>query len=529
MRVLVIMKEFLSRPFGSNIAFFVAMLLLSSSPDLFFWTIHGNAVFGVYMFLHGLIMCYLIVLILGLFKGSMFKIFLGVSLFLGVVNLIADTMAHDVMHFGFTGDIVAIILGSNVAEVSEFLPMYINWRVICFIVTVLILVSVILTFRKSWNKYVNKWMTYALFCLMCLSVCVVTVRKSKNWESVFLCKIGLFLSYDTPIDMKPFRTMPEVDILGNQPDCIVMVIGESLSKSHCSLYGYSKKTTPMQDKMKSDSLLLVFNNIVPPYTNTVGVFKSLMSTYRNEYNVDNWYEYLFLMDAMKSSGYKSYWISNQSSTGIYDNIIAKFAELSDSLIWVGTKGKGIGKTDLDEDVLPVIDSVLENEGEKLFVIVHLMGSHEGFSTRYPSEFALFTSNVYLDYPKNQREMIAAYDNSIFYNDYVLVSIMRLFDNKEAVVFCFPDHSLDVYDSDPTYVGHARTSDPASVEAGMNIPFVVYQTELYKKNFIDNSTRLNNATDKVFCTEDMIYTLLDIANVKLSGSDDVERFSLLGKD
>ena len=151
-----------------------------------------------------------------------------------------------------------------------------------------------------------------------------------------------------------------------------------------------------------------------------------------------------------------------------------------------------------------------------------MGSHSSFKSRYPQSFSKFTENDYMHYKEHQREKLAAYDNSILYNDSVVYEIMSLFKDKEAVVLYFSDHAIDVYESSDDYISHAKIDNPVSVEAGKRIPFMIYTSSLYRQNFDGMIERIESAVDKPYCTEDLIYTIMDIIaieleNVKMQGN------------
>lgn len=519
--------DILLRPFSKNLYFFLALWVLVSAADVFFWSIHGEPVFGIYMGVHGYLLTYLIVIICGLLKGGLYKALKWILLALGVINLIADTCVHSITHISFTGDIVAIILGSNATEASEFLPMYFNREVISFIIACLVLVFLILLLEKRNRRPVDVRLSILMTIVLIAGLGLVCIRQSRNWEGLFLFKIGLFAKYEKPVDLAQYRSDPDIVTTGERPDNIVLIIGESLSKNHCSLYGYKLETTPLIDSLYDNSDILKFNNIRSAYTNTVASFKSMMSTYR--YGSDNtWYKNIFMADIAESGGYESYWISNQSSAGIYDNVVSTIARLSDHTIWAGEKGRGITKVDLDECLIPEIDTVLENSNQKKLIIIHLMGQHESFATRYPESFSHFSEKDYMDHPENQRKTLCSYDNAVLYGDYVVKTIFDQFKDKEAIVLFFPDHSIDVYESDPTYIGHARNTNTISFEVSSNIPFIVYPTESYKNHFPDMVEKLRNAVDKNFNTEDIIYTFMDLANVKFADNDDVKKYSLLNK-
>jgi len=497
--------NFFLKPFTENIVLFLCLWLLASSADFFFWAIHGNPVFGTYMGVHGFIECYVVVLLWGILKGKAASITKVVLLVLGYINMAADAMVHDIMHFSFTGDLVAIIMGTNVSEAAEFTKMFLTNNVICFIIVVAAVSAAILMFGEFIVPVMEHWGAYCFMLFLVAGVSVVAVRKSNNWEGVFLNKIGLFLAYESPVDLRQYRTTPKVVVNGTQPGNIVVVIGESLSRNHCSLYGYEKQTQPCLEEMLQDSLIVRYDNVEAAYPNTVESFKSLMSTYKSSSPTENWYSSeTFLFDVLKSSGYRTYWVSNQSSTGIYDNIVAKFAQLADSTVWVGTKGMGIGKHDYDELVLPIVKGLAGESGKK-FIIVHLMGSHEGFESRYPQDYADFTAEDYPDRPENQRWTLAAYDNSILYNDFVVSSLMKMFLDSNSFVVYFPDHGLDIFDTDSEYAGHARTSDTNSFKAGITIPFISTKPD-----------SMNIMQDAPFNTEDMFGFLLDVLKIEIIG-------------
>ena len=507
---------FLQKPFKENLAFFLKMWLLISAADIFFWSIHGNPVFGAYMGAHGFVYAYVIVCICGLFRNRAKKVYRIVFLVLGIVNLIADSFAHYIIHTSFTKDIIAIVRSTNTSEGTEFMSMYLKPDIIAFI-----LICIALLFLIDWvvakrsTKHTN-WLAWCLSAILLSSIALIGIRHSKNWGTVFRHAFYSFASYNPPEDLAPFRSTPSIQVNGDSPQIIVLIIGESLARSHCSLYGYGKETTPLLSQMASDSLIYTYNNVSAAFYNTGGAFPRLMSTFSGmDKSTDQWYESVFLEDITTAMGYKSVWISNQSSSGFYDNPVARIAELSDSLVWVGA-GAGLQKFDYDEVVIPPVRNFVENcQDDKIFLVVHLMGQHEGFSSRYPEAYKRFDAQDYMDLPRNQRQVMADYDNAVLYGDWVVSELMQSFTDKEAIVFFFSDHSLDIFESDPDYAGHARPTNSQSVQAGLQIPFLVYTTASYRKHFPDKHTGLLKAVDKSYNTEDILYTIMDVANASFT--------------
>ncbi|MBO4498945.1 MAG: phosphoethanolamine transferase [Bacteroidaceae bacterium] len=508
-------KHILLYPFEQGLLLLVGFWLFASFADVFFLYANGSYIIGLYKGMLGLLQCYLLVLLSRFLKGTINKIFVLSVAVLGVINVIADSFVYSITKDRFSLDTVAIILGSNLSEATEFIPMYLTTKVLLFIlINVLLAVLAITFYYRKVNRNVSPVLSLFLSVTMILSLFYSIHRRFYYVDSVFLNKFVLFATYSSPVNLQEYRKKPMVLVNGEQPELIMLVIGESLSKNHCSLYGYNKLTMPILGQMVSDSIVITYDNVKAPYTHTIEAFKAIMSTYKTEYQDDKWYEYPFLIDYMKAAGYRTCWVSNQSSVGVYDNVISKYAELSDTVILVGKTKMGLSKNDYDELVLPYLSSLIfqDFKNQKLFIVVHLMGSHESFEVRYPASFSRFTSNDYQDCLRNQRKILADYDNSVLYNDYVVSSIINLVTEENVILYYFPDHSLDVFETDAKYAGHARLSDSLSVELGLNIPFILFQSDKNKKTFSESYSRHVEECHNAFCTEDIVYELIDVANI-----------------
>ena len=180
---------------------------------------------------------------------------------------------------------------------------------------------------------------------------------------------------------------------------------------------------------------------------------------------------------------------------------------------------------MDGEILPIINRESQNKCDKKAFFVHLMGSHPAFSHRYPKEFNVFQHSDYIEKPENQRQVLAEYDNSILYNDYVVYNIIEKFINKEAIVLYFPDHGLDIFDTSNDYIGHARKTISHSTVVAKQIPFMIWFSDKYKLKYYDDVEKMKNSINNDFCTENIIYTIMDIVGVRFEENKDVEAFSL----
>lgn len=285
------------------------------------------------------------------------------------------------------------------------------------------------------------------------------------------------------------------------------------------MYGYNNKTNPYLEGLVQDSLLFVFENAISPATTTIPSIQSILSTYNPNIKSDlKWYECTTLINMMKSAGYETTWISNQSPKGMYDNTAARYAELCDSIVWVGSKFTGISKKDYDELLVNTLCEIDFNDESKHFVVIHMMGSHCDFKDRYPEEWSIFDEMDYDYLPINQKSIIASYDNSILYNDYVVSQILNLFYDKESIAFYFPDHGLDVYESTDDYCGHAIQDSEDSKKVAKRIPFVVYCSPEFSDEFSVAVERIKASRKGEYCTSDVKTLIMDCIGAEILSSN-----------
>jgi hypothetical protein len=63
-------------------------------------------------------------------------------------------------------------------------------------------------------------------------------------------------------------------------------------------------------------------------------------------------------------------------------------------------------------------------------------------------------------------------------------------------------------------------------AASKIPFVVYETDLYRRTHADIDDRLRSNISHKFILDDLIYTVMDIAGIGFADNADVENYSVI---
>jgi heptose-I-phosphate ethanolaminephosphotransferase len=141
-----------------------------------------------------------------------------------------------------------------------------------------------------------------------------------------------------------------------------------------------------------------------------------------------------------------------------------------------------------------------------------MGSHANFNQRYPKSFEKFKPEQYGEGPLKKRTRLAAYDNSVLYNDYVVSEIIKCFADKDAVVLYFSDHAIDLFVTDEDYCGHALKNNANSEKVSRQIPFMVYTSAKFRENHGDLTRMIEQSVDMHFNTTDLPYMVMQLLGV-----------------
>ena len=261
---------------------------------------------------------------------------------------------------------------------------------------------------------------------------------------------------------------------------VVLVIGESYIKSHASIYGYDKPTTPCQEKERDAGRLMVFDDIVSPYSYTNMAMRCLLSV-NDQASGQQWCDYPLFPAIFKHAGYQVDLWDNQREfmKGTVNTNGLNGLMYNPEVIQLCYTRINDRNTEFDGDFIEDYASHhLASQHE--LVLLHLRGQHIKAERRYPHtpQWLRFKPTDYAQHvpalDKEAREQVAHYDNATRYNDYVLGQIFALFRDQQAVVVCLSDHGDEVHDY---RAGIGRRDDDAHPELMVRyqhaIPFVVW--------------------------------------------------------
>lgn len=422
-------------------------------------------------------------------------------------------------------DYVGLIFETNTKEIIEFFKTNLRPQFIALILiaTTVFIGGVIYARRAclrldkricNYLQY-HHWPSFAIILFAIISFSFGGSYASKHP----LKRAMLFFSHTNYPDLSQYYVHPDIRQVRDDtsiPQTVILILGESLMRNHCSLYGYEIDTTPHLRQLELEGSLIAFDKVESLATKTARSLRSILSTYHED--CTNWWEHLTIIEAMKECGYHTTWISNQDRDGVYDVLATQYSKICDKAIF-NCDRKGSKRFDGE-----LCDITVDKQGNRQFIIYHLLGSHPQFSQRYPDDENIFDEEIYSSLPEHQRYNYATYDNSVHYNDKIVANIMRAYENENAIVVYTSDHALDFYGTDPYYCGHSKNT-PESKVFGRQILYTIYLSQEYrnKNPDIEDALRLN--IHKNWSASETIYTLIDLVGFELEDGEDQAKYSL----
>ncbi len=280
-----------------------------------------------------------------------------------------------------------------------------------------------------------------------------------------------------------------------EPELYVLVIGESSRRDHWSLYGYERDTTP---GLRQLSGVVPFENVVTqaaltqvavPLILTRGIVSEPERAKRER----------SVTSALSEAGFSTYWLSTQHRDP-FTGAINRYSAEAETQRYYERRYDGV-LADAMRDI------VLEDASErpKQFVVLHTMGNHYTFTSRYPREFARYPDD---DPALTSRErMINAYDNTVLYMDHVLTEIIETLQARGGLsaVMYVSDHGENLRDDERDLFGHLVLT-----QYDLSVPMFVWTSTAYAARYPERVAAARANAERPVNTRSMFYSLLDLA-------------------
>ena len=416
-----------------------------------------------------------------------------------------------------TRDALFAIFQSNPDESIEYISDFIALKYIVLFIFITTLVGFLL-YRQE-KKETQRIEKSLLVFLILVFLSISSVQFSSLKLPYFLIQGFDIYDYELTQFKNTLAKRKTGEIQFNatkekQGETYIVIIGESLNKRHMGIYGYMRNTTPNLSKMNNEGKLVLFNNTYSNHTHTVPVLE-LALTEANQYNKKTFFNSLSIIDILKKANIETYWLTNQPLYSMYDNMVSIIGTSADHVVALNTNIGGTvrGKPKYDAPLIDKVKKVLGKKSNKSKVIfVHLGGSHTTYTSRYPNDrYSIFSGKLNqgeFGEKASKVETINAYDNSVFYNDYVVSSILKALQNdNSAYAFIYmSDHTDDVINK----VAH---NSALFTYYMTQVPMLAWFSDTFKKEYPKKYNNLVQRTETLF-SNDMLYnTMIGIFGVK----------------
>tara|TARA_B100000780_G_scaffold175644_1_gene123018 strand:+ start:3719 stop:5242 length:1524 start_codon:yes stop_codon:yes gene_type:complete len=279
--------------------------------------------------------------------------------------------------------------------------------------------------------------------------------------------------------------LPNATVTNEKKSIVVLVIGESARRKNFSLYGYDKETNPLL--AQTENLYSFKANSCATYT--TGGVKCILE-HKNSSQL-----YEILPNYLFRNKIEVFW--RTTNWGEPTVNIKNFENREDlKKICQGEE------CNYDEILLMGLkEKILGSKKNKILLILHTSTSHgPTYYKKYPSRF-----NKFLPVCKTvelakctQEELINAYNNTIFYTDYILSTLiesLKQLNEYNSSMFYVSDHGESL--GEKNLYMHGIPSSIAPKEQ-LEIPFIVWLS--------DDSKELKN--NEVLSQHNVFHSVLD---------------------
>jgi heptose-I-phosphate ethanolaminephosphotransferase len=415
-----------------------------------------------------------------------------------------------------------VFFETNMSETVDFIADFINVRLVLLFVVVFfpwLFFCRTLLFSKTFDScllklpsfYFNKMFLKVVVTVLVVLSGYVIYSRFQN-ENILLETYNSFQSYkEYKLNLKNTLAKETTKHLTvskgtNKKQVYVVIVGESTSRWHMQLYGYNRATTPLLTGFKSE--LYVFNDVISPHTHTMPSLEKILTL--SDYCHPSIRNNASIIQLANQAGFTTYWLSNQRPVGINESLPTMIGSAAKHKYFVNSEDFMYNVQ--DGKLLPYLDKILSETPQKKMIFIHLMGTHNNYSKRYPEEFNYFSGVNPITKFQHRKSIkqVNMYDNAIRYNDYIVKTIIDKVkkEQTDSYVVYFSDHGDELYDT-VNLLGH---NEYHGTKPMYDVPFIVWLSEKYKQNrpnFIADTTIVS----RKYNLESFFHSFSDLSQIK----------------
>ena len=440
-------------------------------------------------------------------------------------------------------EIIATLIATNPREMREYLGVLLLPVALCVAAGLLVALLAAWWSRRAqplWRRGARAWvLTVAIAALLGTAVIAgITTHgdSSKRFHAGVekITSLGSAVQYGYPfgmfqrvvdyrnewnamrenvarLDSFQFHAYRATKIARRQ--VYVLVIGEASRRANWQLFGYGRATNPELARVQN---LVPITNMDSSWPESITAIPNILTRKPITETKFSWYKEASILRAMQEAGFETYWFSDQQAIGKYDSPVSTYAFEAQHAEFLNHASWSVPGS-YDEVLLQPLRDALGDSNHDLFIVLHMMGSHQSYDYRYTAAYKRFQpteTDPASSVPAGERSR-NGYDNSILYSDHVLASIIGILRESNAVTALWyeSDHgeSLKTPTCDMEGHGHGTRYE-------YEISAFFWHSDAYALEFPARVAALQANAGKRTLSADTFESLIEMAGVDFPGHD-----------
>lgn len=311
-------------------------------------------------------------------------------------------------------------------------------------------------------------------------------------------------------------------------DIVILLLGETSRYDHWQLNGYERETSPRL--MARSEEIVSFDSCYTIANLTTVSVPFLLSPATPE-QPQRFYTEKSVVEAFHEAGWHTAWIADQS----FGNPFLQRISSTCDYCFYPPKNQ---LTFFDTILLAPMNHFANQSGKQMLVI-HSLGCHFKYSSRYPDEYCKFqpdmkdlnVRDLISDMNQDEGRLIRdgkainelrsiltnSYDNAILYTDYFIDTVLTCLERtgRSIALVYVGDHGENLLDDERNMFLHG-TFYGSRYE--YHVPLFVWLSDEYKRRYPATEECLRANTNKTFSTMALFHSLLDLGHVPYAELD-----------
>jgi glucan phosphoethanolaminetransferase (alkaline phosphatase superfamily) len=470
------------------------------------------------------------------------RLWLACLLFLPFAAL-APAETYYILRYDRPSDanIMATVFESNLREASEFLgaaKVYLALAIALALIEAVAAVRYVRWSGLAWTHRSRYWVV-AIAVGVPVASALLMLAQPKDGDSTVLrddpfvrLKIEIYMTYPfglveryrdykdewaamrmTSDSLAAFRFGAHPHQTLAQRQIYVLVIGEASRRDHWSLFGYVRPTNPELGKIEN---LVALPDMITPWTASRFAVPVIVSR-KPATDLNAFYDKEpSIARVFQEAGFETFWYSTQTAVGTFDSPISVAAFDAMTTRFFNPSGSE-GSHVYDDALLEPLRASIRASDRNLFVVLHTLGSHQQYDSRYPPSFNRFVPTRRGD-PRFAEASSAdlltnAYDNSVLFTDHFLSAVINILGETPAItaMFYVSDHGEMLPNRTCNAIGHGISGLPDYTVAA-----VFWYSQPFAERFPDKVEALRSHADRPLSTTNVFESLVDMADLDFPG-------------